>query len=322
MTGASADELVVEVPASLDGERLDRSVALLGSLSRAAAAQLVDDGGVRVDGAVVRQRRRLLRTGQLLAFRLPPAGPVTPQADAAVDVPVVYEDADLIVVDKPAGLVVHRGAGNPGGTMVEGLLARYPELAELPAAGAGHPDRPGIVHRLDKDTSGLLVVAHSVRAFHDLSAQFRSHQAGRTYLALVRGVPDAPVGVVDAPIGRSARTPTRMTLAVDGRPARTGYEVVDTFAAPVRSALLRLTLETGRTHQIRVHLAAIGHPVVGDDRYGPRELVAEDRRQLGLARQFLHAWRLALTHPDGTPRQWESPLPADLAGPLGRLRPG
>lgn len=312
--------VAAEVPAALDGERLDRTVALLGSLSRAAAAQLLALGQVTVDGEAVCQRRRLLRAGQRLSIVLPDPLASTPAADPSISVPVVYEDDDLIVVDKPAGMVVHRGAGNQHGTMVEGLLARYPELANLSVAGAGDADRPGVVHRLDKDTSGLLAVARSVRAYHALSAQFRRHEAGRTYLALVHGVPDAPVGVVDAPIGRSVRRPTLMALTAEGRPARTAYEVVSTFGDPWPAALLRLTLQTGRTHQIRVHLAAIGHPVVGDDRYGPAGQVARASRALGIERQFLHACRLVLTHPDGSGRTWESPLPPDLVRVLQKLR--
>lgn len=314
-------ELTVEVPAALDGQRLDRSLSMLADLSRSAASELVAGGAVRVDGMVVVQRRRVLHAGQRLAVALPDRAAALPVGDPTVVVPVVFADADLIVVDKPPGLVVHHGAGRRSGTLVEGLLAQFPDLADLPASGAGDPQRPGIVHRLDKDTSGLMVVARSAAAHDHLTGQFRRHQAKRGYVALVRGAPDAASGVVDAPIGRSVRTPTRMTVSSSGRPARTAYRVEQRFSGPVAAALLRLELETGRTHQVRVHLAAIGHPVVGDDRYASSAQVTADRALLGVPRQFLHAWQLTVEHPDGTPMTWESPLPPDLAGVLDRLEP-
>lgn len=319
--GPPGEPLTVTVTASLAGERVDRAVALLAGLSRAAASDLVAAGGVRIDGEVVHQRRRLLHEGQALAVDRPEPEPGLPVADPSVDVPVVFADEHLIVVDKPAGLVVHRGAGRPGGTMVEGLLARFPELAGLPGAGTGDPDRPGIVHRLDKDTSGLLVVARTAEAHRLLAAQFRDHRARRGYLALVRGVPESPAGIVDAPIGRSVRTPTRMAVTTGGRPARTAYRLEQAYDGPVPAALLRLELETGRTHQVRVHLAAIGHPVVGDARYGRPAQVREDAELLGAARQMLHAWQLAVIHPDGRTLTWESPPPADFRQVLDRLRP-
>ena len=175
---------------------------------------------------------------------------------------VRYEDDDVLVVAKPAGLVVHPGAGHPDGTLVNGLLALDPEIA-----GTGDPQRPGIVHRLDRDTSGLLVVARSPRAYEALVAALGAHEVSREYLALVWGHLDAPRGVIDAPIGRSVRRPTRMAVREGGRRARTAYEVQAEFTSPEVS-LVRASLETGRTHQIRVHLQAIGHPVVGDAAYG------------------------------------------------------
>jgi len=232
-------------------------------------------------------------------------------ADPTIAVDVVYEDEDLVVVDKPAGLVVHPGAGNREGTLVQGLLARYPELAAI-----GDPSRPGIVHRIDKDTSGLLLVARSTAGFAGLSQQIGVHDVARRYAALVWGHLDAPRGLIDAPIGRSTRAPTRMAVSARGREARTSYEVVTRFDDPVAVTLLRCTLDTGRTHQIRVHLETIGHPVVGDRRYGGHRAPFT---QLG--RFFLHAEHLELTHPvTGAPLHFDAPLPPELEDVLSQLR--
>jgi 23S rRNA pseudouridine1911/1915/1917 synthase len=310
------------VPATLDGERVDRAVALLVGLPRSAVAALVSDGRVAVDGHVIDVRSRTLVTGQILRVTIAPPADTSPRADTGVEFSVVYEDPDLIVVDKPAGLVVHHGAGHRGGTLVDGLLARFPELAALAPSGAGESERPGIVHRLDKGTSGLLVVARSATAFHSLSGQLRAHTAGRHYVALVAGTVADEAGMVDAPIGRSPRQPTRMAVTRGGRPARTAYTVVRRYREPLESTLVEATLETGRTHQVRVHLAAIGHPVFGDDRYWgtmPRPGAAKDL--LAPGRLFLHACRLSLDHPDGSGRRsWESPLPSDLDGVLRQQR--
>ena len=245
-----------------------------------------------------------------------------PVADPSVEFVVVHEDAELIVVDKPAGLVVHHGAGHQGGTMVDGLVARFPDLVGLSDAGGGDPDRPGIVHRLDKGTSGLVVVARTPDAYRSLAAQFRAHSAGRRYLVLVAGTVEADEGTVDAPIGRSTRQRTRMAVTAGGKEARTEYRVVSRFADPVDCTLLEARLDTGRTHQVRVHLAAIGHPVIGDERYGrsvarPRSVVAT----MAPGRLFLHAFRLSLDHPSGGRVTWESPLPDDLAEVLTHLAP-
>ncbi len=310
--------LDVEVPAALAGERVDKAVALLADLPRSAVTDLVDAGAVLLDGEVVTTRSRILAAGQRLQAAIPAIVADEPRPDREVVFEVVYEDDDLIVVDKPAGLVVHHGAGHRGGTLVDGLLHRYPELADLPGAGAGEPARPGIVHRLDKGTSGLLVVARSPAAFQSLSAQLREHTAGRFYQTLVIGSVESDAGVVDAPIGRSSRLPTRMTISHQGRPARTNYRVLDRFNLPEELTLLEASLETGRTHQVRVHLAAIGHPVVGDD----RDRGAVNRPLAGAlpnGRLFLHAFRLTLDHPRGDRLTWESPLPADLQGVLARL---
>lgn len=272
------------VPDALVGERLDRAVALLTGWTRREVQDLVEAGAVLVDGARVPKSRKL-EAGSVVELLAEPevAGPPAP--DAAVEVVTRYEDDDVVVVAKPAGLVVHPGAGHPDGTLVNGLLARYPEIADV-----GDPARPGIVHRLDRDTSGLLVVARSQAAYAGLVEMLAGHDVERRYDALVWGVPASPRGVIDAPIGRSVRRPTRMAVREGGRGARTAYEVVDTYREPELARLV-CRLETGRTHQIRVHLQAIGHPVVGDAAYGGH------RSAIDLDRPFLHAGGLAFAHP-------------------------
>ena len=299
------------VPRALADQRLDRIVATIAGCSRAEAAALVDNGAVTVEGRVATARSRRLAEGDVVAIEQPAPRHEDPLApDAGVDVPVTFADADLLVVDKPAGLVVHPGAGQRSGTLVHGLLARYPEIREV-----GQPDRPGIVHRLDKGTSGLLLVARSPAAYEALVSALAARAVGRRYRALVWGAVESPAGLVEAPIGRSARDRTRMTVTVAGREARTRYEVVRRFGDPVTVSELRCTLETGRTHQIRVHLASIGHPLVGDARYGGR------RPSLPVPRTWLHAEHLALDHPiTGEPLAFDSPLPDDLTAVLAGLR--
>ena len=226
------------------------------------------------------------------------------EAEPDVSFQVVYEDEAVAVVDKPAGLVVHPGAGHGHGTLVGGLLARFPDLSDLVASGVCAPDRPGIVHRLDKGTSGLLAVARTADAYRGLVHQLSERTMERRYVALVTGDVAADQGEVDAPIGRSARTPTKMAVSASGKPARTAYRVIERWE---HSTLLELSLQSGRTHQIRVHMAAIGHPVVGDARYGKPD------RLLGPGRFFLHAFRLAFDHPvSGERVELTSPLPRDL----------
>ncbi|MFI5046085.1 MAG: RluA family pseudouridine synthase [Acidimicrobiia bacterium] len=300
-----AEEL--PVPATLAGERVDRAVALLTGWSRREVQDLLAEGAVLVDGAMVPKSRRL-EEGELVELLGEPPAPGLPVADPGVVVDVRYEDDDVLVVAKPAGLVVHPGAGHPDGTLVNGLLARDPGIA-----GTGDPQRPGIVHRLDRDTSGLLVVARSPRAYGALVAALAEHEVTREYLALVWGHLESPRGVIDAPIGRSVRRPTRMAVREGGRRARTAYDVQAEFTSPDVS-LVRASLETGRTHQIRVHLQAIGHPVVGDAAYGGA------RSSLPFGRPFLHATTLAFAHPiTGEPVRVEEPLPAELADLLARL---
>jgi 23S rRNA pseudouridine1911/1915/1917 synthase len=303
------------VPPALDGERIDRVVALLADVSRNRASIAIAAGAVRLCGAVVTQRSRKVRADEdLVVDGLEREAVHAPEGDATVVVSVLYEDDDVIVVDKPSGLVVHPGAGNMDGTLVNGLLARYPEMA-----GVGSATRPGIVHRLDLGTSGALAVARSQEAYDSLVSQLAERTVGRGYLALVWGRPEAPTGVVDAPIGRSIKDRTRMAVIGSGRPARTHYDVEETRVEPATS-LLRCRLETGRTHQIRVHLSAIGHPLVGDRAYGgEREGLPEGPT---LDRPFLHAAHLAFEHPvSGERLAFDAPLPADLVGLLDRLGP-
>ena len=298
------------VGAALDGLRLDRAVALVADVSRSAAARLVAEGGVRLDGAVITSGARRVAAGESLSIDIESRDDPVPAADADVAFTTVFEDPDVIVVDKPAGLVVHPGAGHDRATLVNGLLARYPEIA-----GVGDPHRPGIVHRLDRGTSGLLVVARTERAHRSLVEQLRAHEPERLYCALVWGHPEAASGVVDAPVGRSSRNPLRMTVTDRGRPARTHYQVEQRFAEPARVALLACRLETGRTHQIRVHLRAIGHAVVGDPTYGAGPTRAgRGGDAFGLSRPFLHARYLSFRHPvSGEAVRAESPLPPELA---------
>lgn len=293
------------VARSLEGERVDRALALITGYSRADVQDLVARGAVLVDGRVVPKSRRL-HEGETIALTARPEPPGPPEPEP-VDLVVRYEDDALAVVAKAAGMVVHPGAGNEHGTLVHGVLHRWPG-----AAGVGDPMRPGIVHRLDRDTSGLMIVALRADAYERLVEMLAARDVERRYLALVWGHPEPRLGVVDAPVGRSIRRPTRMAVTPRGRDARTHYEVLESLR---ETALLEVTLETGRTHQIRVHLSAIGHPVVGDPAYGG------DRPGLEIGRPFLHAARLAFSHPlSGEPMSLEEPLPPELEEVLGDLR--
>jgi 23S rRNA pseudouridine1911/1915/1917 synthase len=289
------------VPSEAAGLRLDRFLAGLPEVgSRAAAERLLAAGSVLVDGAAGERSARLAGGEEIELDSLETPPPLVPED---VGLRVAYEDEHLLVVDKPAGVVVHPSAGHGTGTLVHGVL-------ELGAAG-GEEERPGIVHRLDRDTSGLLVVARSEEAHERLKRLVQRRELEREYLALVRGRPRSRTGRIEAPIGRARRDPTRQSLDSDRpREAVTHFELVELLD---QNALLRVRLETGRTHQIRVHLAAIGLPVVGDPVYGVSDPA--------LGRQFLHATRLAFTHPfTGARVEVESPLPADLARRLMVLR--
>ncbi len=290
-------ELVVGPEAA--GERLD--VFLAGEAgSRAAAQRLIDAGLVLVDGSA-KPKRHAVAAGERVTVRAAPATaePQVPEAQFTV----AYEDDHLLIVDKPAGVVVHPARGHRAGTLAQALAGRV--------AGGDDPDRIGIVHRLDRDTSGLLVVARTEEAHAALQAMLKDRRITREYLALVEGRPAARTGTIDAPLGRDRRVRTRMSTETDApKPAVTHFEI---DRALPQATLLRVRLQTGRTHQIRVHLQAIGHPVCGDPEYGTAGLH-------GLRRQFLHAARLAFEHPvTGAAMDLSSPLPEDLAAALQRL---
>jgi len=307
------DPLEIEVPAVIEGQRLDRVVSLETGLSRSVVADLIDRGEITVDGVVIGQRSLRLAPGQTIRLDVP-EGPevVELSPDASVTFDVLYADDHLLVIDKPADAVVHAGAGRPDTTLVNGLLHRYPEIAQV-----GQRDRPGIVHRLDRGTSGALLVARTQPAYEGLVGLLSRREVERVYWAIVQGVPGSGRGTVDAPIGRSSRRRTNMAIVADGRPAVTHYEVKERFDRPVGCARLECRLETGRTHQIRVHLSSIGHPVLGDRRYGPSHGPFAD-----FDRMALHAHALGLVHPiTGERLQVEAPLPESLTELLQLLSP-
>ena len=292
--------LEVVVAPDAAGERLDQFLGGLEAVgSRAAAQRLIERGAVTVDGAT-RQKRYRVRAGETIEVALPEGvDPADPSAGEGVPYEVVLEDEHLLVVDKPAGVVVHPAPGHPTGTLAQALAGR--------AAGGAEPWRPGIVHRLDRDTSGLMVVAKSERVHRALQDLIRRRELEREYLALVEGRPDARSGTIDAPLGRDRAERRRISVRSDSpRGARTHFVVEEVYP---RTTLLRVRLETGRTHQIRAHMAAIGHPICGDPQYGGME----SGHRLGLTRQFLHATKLTFRHPiGGAETSCESKPPADL----------
>jgi 23S rRNA pseudouridine1911/1915/1917 synthase len=318
------DRLHAEADASHDGQRLDRFLTeRLPELSRTRVQSLIKQGHVSSGSATIVDVKYRVKPGERFAVHVPPAAAPEPRGET-IPLAVVYEDDALIVIDKPAGLVVHPGAGHAAGTLVNALIAHCgPSLS-----GIGGVARPGIVHRLDKDTSGLLVVAKTDQAHRALAKQFADHgrtgELERGYLALVWGAPSRAHGTIDAPVGRHPASRTKMAvLPAKGREAVTHWRVVETFGhgkEPIAS-LIACTLETGRTHQVRVHLAHIGHPLIGDPLYGQgfksklRKLPEPLQGRLAaLSRQALHAERLAFEHPvTGTLLKFNSPLPADLA---------
>jgi 23S rRNA pseudouridine1911/1915/1917 synthase len=301
-TGAGAGPVSLTVPAGCAGLRLDQALArLLPAYSRNRLAQWVREGRVTLDGRAAAPRQKVSTGGEIRVLPVPdPAATAHQPEDIALD--VVFEDKTLLVLNKPAGLVVHPGSGNWKGTMLNALLAHTPALTAVP--------RAGIVHRLDKDTTGLLVVAKTVEAQLDLVRQLQARSVGREYLAVVHGTV-ARDGTVDAPVGRHPVQRTRMAVTARGRQAITRYRVMERFE---RATLLRCRLETGRTHQIRVHLGALGHPLVGDPVYGKRSVIA-------FPRQALHAERLRLLHPRSRKEmEWRADPPADLQALIEQLR--
>lgn len=290
-----------------DGERLDVVLARRADCSRSAAAKWLDAVDATVDGAAVKRSASLTAGAHVVV----PAAPEPERRPTPPPPPIRYRDEHLFVVAKPAGLVVHPGAGHRGDTLVDALRA-----ADLPLAPGTGPDRPGIVHRLDRDTSGLLVVASTTVARDGLVDQLRRRTVERRYLALVRGELPSSVGTVDAPIGRHPTDRQRFACVEGGRPARTHWQVLDT-TVDRRVSLVECRLETGRTHQIRVHLQAVGHTVLGDDRYGDTLGLAEE---LGVPRLALHAATLGFEHPvTGEEVRCQEPLPEDLAAPTRAL---
>jgi 23S rRNA pseudouridine1911/1915/1917 synthase len=303
----------VIVPADARPGRADRFAADLTGLSRSHVQRLIAEGRLRAGERPVKANS-IIVPGTVLTLEVPPAADPTPMPEPEIAVDVVYEDDDLLIVDKPAGLVVHPAPGHSSGTLVNALLGRGGPTAFGGIAGV---KRPGIVHRLDRDTSGLLMVARNDAGQASLMAQLKARRVKKTYLALVHGSVAAAVGRIEAPIGRDPKHRTRMAVVPDGRAATTGYRVRERFAG---WTLLELDLVTGRTHQIRVHLEAIGHPVAGDPVYGTG---TSRRGPAGLERLFLHSWRLELTSPSsGRLIRAEAALPPELESVLEGLRRG
>lgn len=297
------ERATVVVTSELDGVRLDRTLAVLAGLSRAAARRAVETGEVLVAGRAA-DRSTVPRAGDEIEYPVPPSEDVFLPAPVAFS--VVADLGDVLVVDKPAGVVVHPGSGNQEGTLAHGLAYRYPELAAL-----GSEYRWGLVHRLDRDTSGLLLVARTAEMHRYLQAELRERKVARTYVALVAGWLDAATGTIEAPIGRDPLRPTRMAVVRGGRPARTHYK---RLAVWPDCTLVEVELDTGRTHQIRVHFSSIGNGLIGDPTYGPGESQRGDP-----GRVWLHARHLRFVLPDGTRHEAESVLPADLAASLAGL---
>ena len=305
---SEARELDLPIPPEAARQRADRFVADRSGLSRSFVQRLISEGHLTMGGLVVRASSTLV-AGQTLHLVIPPVSETTVLAE---DIPltVVYEDEDIVVVNKPAGLVVHPAPGHATGTLVNALLHHVEDLPGI--AGVA---RPGLVHRLDKDTSGLLIVAKGDVAQLSLMAQLKARRIKKTYLALVQGSVAAELGRIEAPIGRDPNERKRMAVVAGGREATTGYRVRERFPG---WTLLEVDLITGRTHQIRVHLTEIGHPIAGDPTYGNG---TSRRGPDATTRLFLHAWKIVFAHPrDGRLMRLEAELPADLHAPLDALR--
>lgn len=293
----------ISITAEEGGTRLDKYISEhVPGLSRSQAQKLIDDGNVTVNGIIAKASLKVM-TGDLIEIIIPPPPP-SPLTPEAIPLKIVYEDDDLLVVDKPAGLTVHPAPGHPGGTLVNAILHYYPHLAEI-----SDSLRPGVVHRLDKDTSGLMIVAKNITAQANLASQFQGRTVNKTYITLVKGHLTPESGIIEAPMGRHPHDRKRMAVVSRGREARTEYRVLRYIG---NYTLLEIKPETGRTHQIRVHLAAIGYPVVGDATYG----VESDE----LSRQFLHACKLGFKLPStGGYIEFKSELPPDLKRALEEI---
>jgi 23S rRNA pseudouridine1911/1915/1917 synthase len=300
---------LVLVPEGLDGERLDAALARMFGLSRARAAELIGAGQVLLDGAPAAKSDRVL-AGCPLSVTLPPPREAVPKPEPVPGLAIVYEDDDIVVVDKPRGVAAHPTPGWTGPTVLGGLLA-----AGHAVATSGAAERQGIVHRLDANTTGLMVVAKSEQAYSVLKQAFRDRTVSKTYHALVQGHPDPLRGTIDAPIGRHPSGDGRFAVVADGRPSVTHYDTIEAFRA---ASLVSIGLETGRTHQIRVHMAAVRHPCCGDLLYGADPVLAS---RLGLTRQWLHAVSLSFEHPDRSGQvSFDSRYPSDLQHTIAILR--
>ena len=308
--GADGFAVVLRLPDGSPPVRLDKFVAAeLSDLSRSYVQQLIADGRVRVDG-IARRASFALTPRMVVDVEVPPRA-IESLVPEPIPLDVVFEDADVIVLNKPAGMVVHPAPGHATGTLVNALLAHAPEMS------LNGSNRPGIVHRLDKDTSGLMVVAKTDRARNALVAQWNDRTVRKGYVALVNGRVEPNEGTIDAPIGRDREQRQRMAVTAKGKPAVTHFTVRERFA---RSTLLDVEIETGRTHQIRVHLAFIGHPVAGDQVYNPAKGRGRAGQEVRVPRQFLHAARLGFRLPDGRAVAFEAALPPDLDLVLRELR--
>lgn len=305
-------ERSVRLTVDSGGDRVDRYLAAtLPDLSRAQIQRLVDDGFITVNNVPIRKASQKLAVGDEVIVTVPPPAPTTLVAEN-IPLTIVYEDDDCLVIDKPAGMVVHPAAGHPGGTLVNAVLGHAPDLE-----GVGDEQRPGIVHRLDRDTSGLIIVAKHDRAHRHLQKQFKDRLAHKVYLALVIGTPPSTTGQIEAPLGRDPKNRQRMAVVPGdhGREAVTVYRTIESFKL---FTLVEAEPKTGRTHQIRVHLTFIGCPLAGDTLYATPRSVSV--KLPGLQRQFLHAARLTLTLPAGDLRTFAAPLPDDLRNILEYLR--
>ncbi len=301
--------MIEVIPDALEGERVDRVISMFLDISRSAASEAINNGLVSLDERTVSKASQRVVEGQRLSVDdsvMEPSAALEP--DPTVELNLIHVDHDVLVIDKAVGQVVHPGAGHKTGTIAQGVLAQFPEVR-----GVGDPDRPGIVHRLDRGTSGVFVVARSEAAYESLTEQLRERTVRRRYLTAAWGHPKTARGVIEAPIGRAVRDPTRMVVREDGKPARTSYSVLASWHDP-KVSVFSCVLDTGRTHQIRVHLEAINHPVVGDARYGG------GRDDLGMERPALHASELGFDHPTSGERlDFSSPIPADISDLFERL---
>jgi len=308
------NDLIITLTADDSPARLDRFVVeALPELTRGAVQRLIDDGAVTVNGKPSKAAYKI-RPGDAIVVRVPPPPPTEAQAEA-IPLDIVYEDGDLIVVNKPAGMVVHPAAGHDSGTLVNAVLAHCPDLRGV---GDAQGVRSGIVHRLDKDTSGLIIVAKTEAARQDLQRQFKSRSVHKLYIALVEGHLTPPQGLIDVPVGRDKQQRKRMAAVSDGRPSRTAFKAIEFFdVAPQPYTLVEVRPQTGRTHQIRVHFAWLKFPLAGDRVYGRRR----PKRALPLQRHFLHAQSLSFCLPsDGREVTFTAPLPPDLATVLETLQ--